>query len=147
MNRSCQLTGSSASGSSKFGIAGSISNRISSSGGLSGLATTPVGTTSICGIRILPDWIALRSDGKEIGYCDEKWKCSSKVSFFIHAMKIVSINAKLHLLHDFFLGNASPLWPVRSNAHDFHVGRILRSQLVRRRWAGLAPTNQPTVVI
>jgi len=37
---------------------GSISNLISSSGGVSGLAMTDVGTTSICGIRILPDSIA-----------------------------------------------------------------------------------------
>lgn len=58
MNRSCQLGGSSDFMSMKSGPYG-ISNLISSSGGLSPLATTAVGRTSICGIKIVPDFMTL----------------------------------------------------------------------------------------
>ena len=54
MNRSCQLGGNLAFISTKSGPYG-ISNLISNSGGRSPLATTAVGMTSICGIRIFPD--------------------------------------------------------------------------------------------
>ena len=45
--------------SSKSGTGGSISKQISSSGGVMSLASTPVGTTSMCGMRIFPLSIAL----------------------------------------------------------------------------------------
>ena len=52
------MAGNSAFISMKSGPCG-ISKRISSSGGLSPLATTAVGRTSICGIKILPDFSTL----------------------------------------------------------------------------------------
>mmetsp|Transcript_17079 Transcript_17079/g.24160 ORF Transcript_17079/g.24160 Transcript_17079/m.24160 type:complete len:204 (+) Transcript_17079:460-1071(+) len=55
MKRSAQFTGNGAFKLSKSGTEGSISNLISSSGGVSGFAITAVGNTSICGMRILPD--------------------------------------------------------------------------------------------
>lgn len=50
-------------------------------------------------------------------------------------------------LDDFLLADATPIRIVRPNAHDLHVRRILRGELVRFGRSRLAATHQPSIVI
>lgn len=50
-------------------------------------------------------------------------------------------------LDDFLLADATPLRIKRPDAHDLHVRRILRGELVRFGRSRLAATHQPSIII
>lgn len=121
MKRNCQLMGNGTDESSESGTAGSMSNRISNSGGRSGLATTAVGMTSICGMRIFPDSMALMMSNI--------YRAAHVSCWFVHVSgNTIFYQAKtFYLLDNIFLCHTTPLWPIRSNAQNFYMGSILRS--------------------
>ena len=128
MNLRAQFTGKGALRSSRSGKAGSISNRISSSlrwhkysesysfcklrmnenlaktyGGVSGLATTEVGTTSMWGIKIFPVFMALRMDRK---------------NEVLERKKIIQDRCSpCNVLNNVLLQNSAPFRPVGPNSH------------------------------
>ena len=145
MTRSCQLGGNLAFISTKSGPYG-ISNLISNSGGRSPLATTAVGMTSICGIRIFPDLRTLFLFCLNIG-SRLSWLSKTKEHIVHIITRTRCVSSCIYSLDDFPLVNTTPLRLVCSNPHDLHMCRIFGRQFIRLWRTGFATPDEPSVII